>query len=103
MERPRKKEHLTAEIKRTIVGKEGFFPCEAIKDSVLSLFIKIQWSEIVTNVELIGKCVYHTTARSCATCPWKQLLSKINQKKVRCTVIYEIRCFCQYCSDLLQD
>lgn len=86
------------------MGKTGFFPCEAIKDSVLSLFIKIQWSEIVTDVELIGKHVYCIAAHSRATHPWKQLLSKIYQKKVRCcTVIGEIRYFCQYCTDVLQD
>lgn len=54
------------------MGKAGFFPCEAIKDFVLSLFIKIQWSEIVRDVELIEKHVYCLTACSCATCPWKQ-------------------------------
>ena len=103
MVRPREKENMTTEIRRTIVGKAGFFPCKAIRNTVLSLFIKIQWSEIVTDAELTGDRVYCMIARSCAPCPWKQLLSKIHQKKVRCIVIYEIRYFCKYCTDLLQD
>lgn len=41
------------------MAKAGFFLSEPIKDSVLSLFIKIQLSEIVIDVELLGEHVFY--------------------------------------------
>lgn len=78
---PRKRENLTSKIRRTVAGKADFFPCEVISDSVFSLFIKIQWSGIVIDAELIGKHEYHVRACSSATCPGKGLLSKIYKNK----------------------
>lgn len=63
------------------MAKVDFFPCEVINDSVLSLFIKIQWSGILIDAELIGKPEYHVRACSSTTCPGKGLLSKIYIKK----------------------
>lgn len=83
------------------MNKAGFFVYEDITDTALSLFMKIQWSEIVTNVELKGKNLYCRAADFCAVYKGKQLLSKMYQEKVIChTIIYEIRYFCWYCNDL---
>ena len=73
-------EKLTLEIS-IIMNKVGFFVYEAIIDTILSLVMKIQWPEIVTNVELKGKHLHCRAADFCSILRGSSYLAKYIRKK----------------------